>query len=93
MWSHADFDKLKGNIHFPVVVDWDKRPSPLKYGHVNSLLAVICALQKHQASFTHPDGSAINALAIAPVKRRLTDLPRIPPDEVAILSTRSPILI
>jgi hypothetical protein len=73
MWNRADFDKLTGNIHFPVVVDWDKKPSSGKYGHVNSLLAVICALQKHEASFTDAAGAAINSLTIASVKRRLTD--------------------
>jgi hypothetical protein len=73
MWSRADLDKLNRGIPFPVVVDWDKRPSPLKYGHVNSLLAVICALQDQQASFVDAEGAAINTLAIAPAKRHLTD--------------------
>lgn len=73
MWGRADFDELRENIHFPVTVDWDKKPSPAKYGHVNSLLEVIYALQEHQASFTASAGTAIAPLTIAGVRRRLTD--------------------
>src|SRR5438552_6980268 len=73
MWSRADFDCLSRGIPFPVTVDWDRRPSSLKYGHVNSLLAVVTALQEQHASFINAEGSSIDSLIIAPVKRHLTN--------------------
>lgn len=74
MWSRVDFDKLSRDIGFPVVVDWDKRPSAVKYGHVNSLLSVIYALQQNEATFVDARGAGIDTLTIAPVKRLLTDI-------------------
>jgi hypothetical protein len=73
MWSRADFETLKRNVPFPVVVDWDARPSALKYGHVNSLLVVICALHNQEGTFVDPSGKLLNTLKVAPLKRRLTD--------------------
>jgi hypothetical protein len=42
MWRRADFHTLIGTVPVPVAVKWDARPFALKYGLVNSLLAVIC---------------------------------------------------
>jgi hypothetical protein len=73
MWTRADFDTLKGKVPFSVLVDWETRPSAQKYGHVNSLLAVICTFHVQGAAFTDSDGKAIDALEISSVKRKLTD--------------------
>lgn len=73
MWTRADFDTLKGKAPFSVLVDWETRPSAQKYGHVNSLLAVICTFHVQGAAFTDSDGRAIDTLEISSVKRKLTD--------------------
>lgn len=73
MWSRADFDTLIGTVPFVVSVDWDARPSPLKYGHVNSLLAVIRVFHEQGATFVDSKGNSITALRVAPLKRKLTD--------------------
>jgi hypothetical protein len=73
MWSRTDFETLKRNVPFPVVVDWDARPSALKYGHVNSLLAVIRALHDQEGTFFDASGKSLTTLEVAPLKRRLTD--------------------
>jgi hypothetical protein len=73
MWTRADFDTLKGKLPFSVLVDWETRPSAQKYGHVNSLLAVVCTFHAQGAAFTDSDGKAIETLEISSVKRKLTD--------------------
>ena len=73
MWSRADFEVLIKAVPLPIFVDWDARPSAAKYGHVNSLLAVLRVLGKLGATFTTPQGATISRLTVAPVKRKLTD--------------------
>ncbi len=73
MWSRADFDMLTRMVPFAVSVDWDVRPSALKYGHVNSLLAMIRALHDQGGAFVDSKGRSISTLRVAPLKRKLTD--------------------
>ena len=60
MWSRKDFDALNANVPFAVVVDWNARPSALKYGHVNSLLAMICVLNDHKGTFLDSNANVVN---------------------------------
>jgi len=73
MWTRADFDTLKRDVPFTVLVDWETRPSALKYGHVNSLLAVIRAFHDQKSTFVDTEGTSTNTLKVAPIKRKLTD--------------------
>ena len=73
MWNRQDFDTLKRHVPFPVFVDWEARPSALKYGHVNSLLAVIRALHDQGGTFFDASGQSLTSLTITPVRRKLTD--------------------
>jgi hypothetical protein len=71
MWSRADFDTLTTQVPFPVFVDWDTRPSAQKYGHVNSLLAVISSFHAQGAEFRDSTGKLIDVLNIRPVSENL----------------------
>lgn len=73
MWSRTDFETLIKTVPFMVSVDWDVRPSSLKYGHVNSLLAVLRKFHEQGAMFFDLKGNPIRALTVAPLKRNLTD--------------------
>jgi hypothetical protein len=73
MWSRADFDALAATVPFPVAIEWDRRPSRQKYGHVNALFAVLRAFHDQGAAFANSAGNPLSSLTVRPLKRKLTD--------------------
>ena len=73
MWTKATHDKLSRRLPFNVEVIWDKVPSETKYGHVNSLLAALTVLVENHSQLRDPDGSVLTKLAVAPLRRKITD--------------------
>lgn len=76
MWDRLSLEKLSSSVPPRVDVDWDKKPSVKKYGHVNALLAVLSTFDKSSASFLDHEGKPLSQLTIRPLHRKITDRQR-----------------
>jgi hypothetical protein len=73
MWNQDTFETLIGLLPFELSVDWNKVPTPGKYGQLNALLAISVSMMRHEAQFLDPDGQPLKRLNISLIRRKLTD--------------------
>lgn len=92
MWDRSSFEVLSQSIPVNIDVEWNRAPSPKKYGSVNTLLALLSFFTERSGQLLYPDGNPCFLLTIKPMQRKLCDV-RKENFKIVGHSTASPLLL